>query len=99
MIFPSLPTGRESAVQLVDETIRLSRSWARVTSKPISSTTMLQQRPDCYRDRLLNAPDRERSCPEKMLLFKVLVACKGYRYPRLKLSTQLGPSRAAMPKR
>jgi hypothetical protein len=53
----------ESSVQLMDETLRLSRSWARVTSKPISSATMFRQRQDCYCDSL-NTLGRDRSCPE-----------------------------------
>ena len=63
MIFPSLPTGRESSVQFAGETIRLSRSLARVNVQSISSVTTLRQRQDCYCNSL-NAPNREGSCPE-----------------------------------
>jgi hypothetical protein len=64
-IFPSLPTGMESAVQLVGEAIRLSGAWASINSKQISSLTKLWQRLSCYRGSL-DAPDREREghrCP------------------------------------
>jgi hypothetical protein len=63
VIFPSLPTGMESSVQLVGETIRLSRSLARVNVQSISNVTTLRQRQDCYCDSL-NTLGRDRSCPE-----------------------------------
>jgi hypothetical protein len=63
VIFPSLPTGMESSVQLVSETIRLSRSLARVNTQSISSVTTLRQRQDCYCDSM-NTLGRDRSCPE-----------------------------------
>ena len=63
VIFPSLPTELESAVQFAGEACRLSPFCARVHSTPLSSTITLRQRPDCYRD--LDLPDRKRSCPDQ----------------------------------
>lgn len=79
-IFPSLPTGMDSAVQLVGEAVRLSGAWASINSERISSLTKLWQRLNCYRDSL-NAPDRERYCPEKTAFFNTLVGCEGHRCP------------------
>ena len=82
MIFPSLPTGMESAVQLVDETIRLSRSQVRVNSKSISSVTTLRQRLDCYCDKL-KASDYERACPHNTTRFTILIESEGVLAPYL----------------
>ena len=79
-IFPSLPTGMEPAVQLVGEAVRLSGTWASVDSKRISSLTNLWQRLNCYRDSL-DAPDRERYCPEKTAFFNAPVGYEGHRCP------------------
>jgi hypothetical protein len=69
VIFPSLPMGPESTVQFVGQVFRLSSFWARVNSKPISSTTTLRQCHDCYRD--LDSPDRKRSCPDQSARFNI----------------------------
>jgi hypothetical protein len=79
-IFSSLPTGMESAVQLVGEAIRFSGAWASINSKQISSLTKLWQRLNCYRDSL-DTPDRERYCLEKTAFFNTLVGCEGHWCP------------------
>ena len=79
-IFPSLPTGMDSAIQLVGEAVRLSGAWASINSKRISNLTKLWQRLNCYRDSL-DAPDRERYCLEKTAFFNTLVGCEGHRCP------------------
>ena len=79
-IFPSLPTGMDSAVQLVGEAVRLSGAWASINSKRISSLTKLWQRLACYRDSLA-VHDPAYYCREKAALFNTLVGCETYRCP------------------
>jgi len=79
-IFPSLPTGMDSAIQLVGEAVRLSGAWASINSKRISSLTKLWQRLACYRDSLA-VHDPACYCREKAALFNTLVGCEMHRCP------------------
>ena len=79
-IFPSLPTGMDSAVQLVGEAVRLSGVWASINSKRISSLAKLWQRLACYRDSLA-VHDPACYCREKAALFNTLVGCEMHRCP------------------
>jgi len=79
-IFSSLPIGIDLAVQLIGETVRLSRAWASINSQRISSLAKLWQRLNCYRDSL-DAPDRDRYCWQKTAFFNTLVGCEEHRCP------------------
>ena len=79
-IFYSLPTGIDLAIQLIDEAVRLSRAWASVNSKRMSSLIKLWQRLVCYRDSLA-VYDSACYCREKSALFNTLVGCDAHRCP------------------
>lgn len=79
-IFPSLPHGIETALQLVGECVRLPGAWASINEKAISSLTRLWQRLDCYRHSL-DVEDPLRYCRDKSALFNALVGCRVHRCP------------------
>lgn len=79
-IFYSLPTGIDLAIQLIGEAVRLSRAWASVNSKRMSSLIKLWQRLVCYRDSLA-VYDSACYCREKSALFNTLVGCDAHRCP------------------
>jgi len=79
-VFPSLPHGIETALQVVGECVRLTGAWASINGRAISSLTRLWQRLDCYRESL-GAGDPLRYCLDKSTFFNTLVSCRAHRCP------------------
>jgi hypothetical protein len=79
-IFPSLPHGIETALHLVGECVPLSRAWASINGRTVSSLIRLWQRLDCYRGSL-GVDDPLRYCRDKSAFFNLLVDCRAHRCP------------------